>query len=241
MRKLKYILYFLYYGFLLKRISFKNLSYEWKKNPINRTVIINFIIKKIIEQNNINNINNINYLEIGCFDNANFNNINFKNINKIGVDPVSGGNFRTTSDKFFLKNKTRFDCIFIDGLHIYEQVQKDFLNSLKFLKKGGYIILHDCIPRNFIEENIPRFPSNKPWTGDVWKVCMEITKNPEMNFKIFMCDNGVGVFKKDKDNNNYYKLNYILKNKRFKYFLNYCFPKIKKIEVNSIDKLNDYI
>ena len=30
-----------------------------------------------------------------------------------------------TSDEFFIQNKNTFDLIFIDGLHIYEQVIKD--------------------------------------------------------------------------------------------------------------------
>jgi len=35
-----------------------------------------------------------------------------------------------------------FDFIFIDGLHTYEQVKKDYF-WLKHLKKGGYIAFHD--------------------------------------------------------------------------------------------------
>ena len=43
------------------------------------------------------------YLEIGCFNDENFNKIKIEN--KIGVDPVSGGNIRKTSDEYFKSNK----------------------------------------------------------------------------------------------------------------------------------------
>jgi len=48
-----------------------------------------------------------------------------------------------TSDTFFLKNKRTFDIIFIDGLHIYDQVKRDVLNSIKVLNKDGFILLYD--------------------------------------------------------------------------------------------------
>ena len=41
------------------------------------------------------------YLEIGCYNDDVFSNIIIDD--KIGVDPVSGGNIRDTSDNFFFK------------------------------------------------------------------------------------------------------------------------------------------
>ena len=44
--------------------------------------------------------------------------INLRNIkisNKVGVDPISGGTLRMTSDNFFKNNETFFDLIFLDG------------------------------------------------------------------------------------------------------------------------------
>ena len=46
-------------------------------------------------------------------------------------------------------NKESFDCVFIDGLHTYNQVKKDIHNSLKYLNINGIIMLHDCLPNNF--------------------------------------------------------------------------------------------
>ena len=90
---------------------------------------------------------------------------------KIGVDPVSGGNYRGKSDDFFSNNKKKFDLIFIDGLHEYQQVRKDILNSIKCLKEGGFILVHDCLPRSISAQAVPRF--RNIWTGDVWKAIDE--------------------------------------------------------------------
>ena len=65
----------------------------------------------------------------------------------------------------FGNNKKNFDVIFIDGFHHYEQCRKDIINSLKVLNENGFILLHDMIPRSWIEENIPRLGT--VWSGDV--------------------------------------------------------------------------
>ena len=109
------------------------------------------------------------YLEIGCFDDELFNHINC--LEKVGVDPVSGGTLRQTSDQFFFKNSQYFDCIFIDGLHEYNQVKRDISNSLNFLNEDGIILLHDCLPNNYYEQAIPR--CQWTWNGDVWKAIVE--------------------------------------------------------------------
>jgi len=49
----------------------------------------------------INKYNFKNYLEIGCDKNQSFSKIIVNN--KVGVDPISGGTIRSTSDDFFLK------------------------------------------------------------------------------------------------------------------------------------------
>ncbi len=136
------------------------------------------------------------YLEIGVFQNAVFDTIYLSEKNKYGVDPSTGGNLRMTSDEFFSNNKTFFDVIFIDGLHHYEQCQKDCINSLKFLKSDGIIFLHDLLPQNADEEHVPQM--NKTWTGDVWKVGVELSMSKNLDFKIVNIDHGVGILKKKK-------------------------------------------
>ena len=176
--------------------------------------------------------NDCRYLEIGCDNNICFKSIPV--INKIGVDPVRGGNIKNTSDNFFNNNEKRFDVIFIDGLHIYEQCRKDVINSLKVLNKNGFIFLHDMIPRNWLEENVPRL--QPIWSGNVWKVALELIKTKGIDFFIINADHGIGVIKKEKKNVVYHDDYENIKNLKFKDFLNLN-ENIKYIEAEHAYKL----
>ena len=135
------------------------------------------------------------YLEIGCDDNQLFSKINISE--KIGVDPVSGGNYKGKSDDFFKQNIKKVDLIFIDGLHEYDQVRKDILNSLKFLNDDGFILVHDCLPRSLSAQAVPRY--RNVWNGDVWKAIVEFRTYP--NLEIFTClaDEGIAVIQEKKN------------------------------------------
>ena len=144
------------------------------------------LIKYMIENKNYKK-----YLEIGCHNDEVFNKIS---IEKIGVDPVSGGNFRGTSDEFFKKNKSNFDCIFIDGLHEYKQVKRDILNSIKFLENDGVIILHDCLPPSIDRQRVPR--TRYTWNGDVWKAIVEVRTWSHVDTYTILSDQGLGIIQK---------------------------------------------
>ncbi len=86
-----------------------------------RTDIINHLIKKIEAKS---------YLEIGVREpEGNFNHIQCDK--KVAVDPVPLGQgiIALTSDAFFKQNESMFDVIFIDGLHVADQVERDIINS----------------------------------------------------------------------------------------------------------------
>ena len=119
------------------------------------------------------------YLEIGISDGRNFESININE--KIGVDPSpqKGLGRRvtthpTTSDNFFAQNNKGFDIIFIDGLHLSEQVYKDITNSLECLNDGGYIVCHDMSP--LIWRHQARKRRTVRWNGDCWE-CRNIKRN----------------------------------------------------------------
>ena len=182
-------------------------QFKYEKNFYGRVAFINKAIAKI---------KNCMYLEIGVADNRVFNSIPLKMKNKFGVDPFQGGNYRMTSDEFFEKNKNlKFDVIFIDGLHHYDQCQKDCINSIKSLNPGGIIFLHDLLPRCEMEQKIPQ--SYSSWTGDVWKVALELSRSSNVDFRICNIDHGVGILKLKKESK-YKKLN--LQDATFDEFLN---------------------
>lgn len=169
-----------FYISVVEGLPRKQRIFDWKKDQIKRAGIIN----KLIEFHGYKN-----YLEIGCFDNINFNQISA--LHKVGVDPVSGGTHRMTSDEFFKDNKEKFDIVFIDGLHTYEQVRKDFYNSLRFLAKGGTIVFHDMLPASWWQERVPRL--SRLWNGTVWKIAYEAKQLFGDKFGIISVDQGVGV------------------------------------------------
>jgi hypothetical protein len=173
------------YYLLLKEKFNKKISYNFPKN-INRWDLI----KRIIKEKRFNS-----YLEIGCDDDYSFSQIEVEK--KIGVDPYSGGNYKGTSDEFFLRNSECFDCIFIDGLHEYDQVYKDIINSLKFLNEGGIILLHDCLPASVHQQAVPRY--KKIWNGDVWKAIVNIRTNADYDTITCYIDHGVSIIRKQKN------------------------------------------
>lgn len=138
-----------------------------------------------------------NYLEIGLDRGATFNNVMcFK---KSSVDPAGGEyshakpTFRMTSDKFFEEvapYQDKWDIVFIDGLHEYEQVKKDIYNSLMFLKRGGSIVLHDCSPPTKESQIVPR--ETRLWCGDVWKAVVEFRATQEY-FGLVTIDDDLGL------------------------------------------------
>lgn len=201
-----------YYNYKIKKFFFllhytnKTINIDWDKLPLNRINLINTIITKFKLKN---------YLEVGCQNDFLFNNVKIEN--KTGVDPISGGTIRLTSDDFFRQNKQSFDIIFIDGLHEYKQLRRDVINSFNSINESGWILIHDLVPRNWLEEHVPRINSN--WCGDIWKISFELMQIKEINFNIALIDMGVGIIKVNKKkvklNNDF---DYLSK-KRFNYFI----------------------
>ena len=182
----------------------QSFGWEWEKVNYNRIALVNFLISKKQQPA---------YLEIGCASNGLFDSVPC--IGKSGVDPSEGGTIRATSDEFFQTNSRFFDVVFIDGLHTYEQVRRDVINSIRFLKPGGYVALHDMLPDTWVEHHVPRI--SLEWTGDVWKVAFELLQSHGIEFKIVRIDHGVGVFRVCDENSELVDLREELKNKEFEY------------------------
>ena len=218
-----YFLNKIYYLLFKERFN-KKISFDFPKN-INRWDLI----KRIIKEKKFNS-----YLEIGCDDDYSFSQIEVEK--KIGVDPYSGGNYKGTSDEFFLKNSECFDCIFIDGLHEYDQVYKDIINSLKFLNKGGIILLHDCLPASVHQQAVPRY--KKIWNGDVWKAIVNIRTNADYDTITCYIDHGVSIIRKQK---NVDRLNLNIDNFKNLKFKDFYYNYKKYMRLVDYENIFDYL
>jgi hypothetical protein len=197
-----------WYHYIFGEKFYKRLDFEWHKYPSRYEIIQETIKRK----------NYKSYLEIGCDQDELFSKIIIEK--KIGVDPDSGGTIRDTSDNFFKKNNKKFDIIFIDGLHEYDQVKKDINNSLFFLNDNGVIFLHDCMPMRFIYQAVPR--ATGLWNGDVWKNIVEARTKQEIDTYVVHADHGVGmILKRTNKNLLNLNLNNFKKLKFRDYFYNY--------------------
>lgn len=152
------------------------------------------------------------YLEIGVHTKAHcFNHIIAQH--KTSVDPgYENGNehydYRMESDKFFnalkssetkLNPNMKWDIIFIDGLHLAEQVYRDVINSLEHLADGGTIVMHDCNPPHELIAREQMHPSwNHPgeWCGTTWKAFYHFRQTrPDLRMWCVDTDWGVGIIK----------------------------------------------
>ena len=151
------------------------------------------IINKFIETRGFNK-----YLEIGIWNGSNFGKINAKF--KVGVDPDinSKATIHLTSDEYFSLTNEKFDIVFIDGLHLCEQVYKDIMNSLSHLNPNGVIVLHDLLPFNEIRQG--REAVDGGWNGDCWKAFVKYRHDSEYLCYVIDMDQGCGVIDTSKRN-----------------------------------------
>jgi len=168
----------------------KRFKWNWREKQFNRIALVSYLINKCGGWN-------CSYLEIGCASNELFNSVAVQN--KVGVDPAKGGTHRMTSDEFFASNDKIFDVIFIDGLHEYQQVRRDAVNALRCVSGQGWIAFHDFLPSNWQEQHFPRIRQEGAWTGDCWKLSVELCKAEGVEFRIINIDRGVGLLKKLSD------------------------------------------
>lgn len=188
------------------------------------------IINHLISKYNLKD-----YLEIGVRNpDECFNLINCQN--KHSVDPgyenkTAKVDFKLTSDTFFkmLENNEltlapthKWDIIFIDGLHISTQVERDVINSLNHLNDNGFILLHDCNPEDLWHAREDFYVNGSPqsWNGTVWKVIYKLrATRPDLYVATVDTDYGVGVIRRGNQvccdyDNPFYEYRQFEKNKK---------------------------
>jgi hypothetical protein len=90
--------------------------------------------------------------------------------------------FQMKSDIFFEHNDPvallggKIDLIFLDGMHLFEYLLRDFSNAERQARPNSIIAIHDVLPTN--ARMAERNPSlGEAWTGDVWKAILALKKH----------------------------------------------------------------
>ena len=167
--------------------------------PLFREFIADLLVKKSAKA----------YMEVGVRDGSTLQMIDCASI---AIDPnfsISSFDFtdktevhfyQKTSDEFFRSHDPvailgrQLDAVFLDGLHLFEFLLRDFANCERFCRKDSVIMLDDCLPIN--AEMVERYhdPAGRSdqsvagwWTGDVWKM-VPILKKARPDLHILAVD-----------------------------------------------------
>lgn len=143
------------------------------------------------------------YMEVGCRTGRSMAGVRSKTIavdpffqieqNVIGAKPAFHS-FQTTSDAFFQSgflenNEIALSLSFLDGMHLFEFLLRDFISTEANSLPEGVIALHDCIPSDhaMTTRDLDNLPSGG-WTGDVWKLLPILAAyRPDLSVKVLDC------------------------------------------------------
>jgi hypothetical protein len=106
------------------------------------------------------------------------------------------------SDEFFRTHKIRDffpdgpDICFLDGLHRFEFLLRDLINTEAACRPNSVILIHDCLPTNErMAERTMRTDEAESestrtfWTGDVWRILPTLKKyRPDLRVLQLDCD-----------------------------------------------------
>ncbi|MDX1668265.1 MAG: class I SAM-dependent methyltransferase [Limnobacter sp.] len=108
--------------------------------------------------------------------------------------------FQMTSDEFFARHNPesifgrKLDTAFLDGMHLFEYLLRDFIHTEKACHQDSSIFLHDCLPfGNWMTHRHDKAPTNEKgnglfWTGDVWKLLPILKKHrPDLSIQCLDC------------------------------------------------------
>ncbi|MCB8878376.1 class I SAM-dependent methyltransferase [Acidisoma silvae] len=158
------------------------------------------------------------YLEVGVNRGETFLQINAER--KVAVDPkflfsledahkqhTKSTFHEVTSDLYFserIKPGEKFQLIYLDGLHTFEQTLRDFVNATHCLSEDGVIVIDDVIPSSYqaaMPDQHDAFrvkaftgdPDNS-WMGDTYKLVFFIhTFFPDYNLRTVANNHGQSV------------------------------------------------
>lgn len=145
------------------------------------------------------------YLEVGVQQGLTFNKVTVDY--KVAVDPFFRFDYKKigsekcifyekTSDDFFINDigVEKFDLIFLDGLHTYDQTLRDFILSLTCSHDKTVWLIDDVAPTGYLSacpnsnfyKAARRLVKQPSWMGDVFKVIYTIHDFfPQFNYATF--------------------------------------------------------
>jgi hypothetical protein len=105
-----------------------------------------------------------------------------------------------TSDEFFANNDPKavfplgVDLAFLDGLHRFEYLIRDFVGTERCCHARSIVLIHDCLPLNhrMAERTMRGDDTESPetrsaWTGDVWRI-LPIVKKYRPDLRVLLLD-----------------------------------------------------
>lgn len=118
---------------------------------------------------------------------------------KVESPPAGTTIVSATSDSLFTDHDVQailggpVDFAFIDGLHLFEQTLRDFINVEANMAPDGVVFIHDCFPID--EPTAARERTTVAWSGDVWKVIVGLTRHrPDLTVATAMVEpTGMGI------------------------------------------------
>ena len=147
------------------------------------------------------------YLEIGVERGFTFEAVKLSR--KIAVDPKMLFNtwikkhsvklIEVTSNEYFALirgGKIKFDLVYLDGLHTFEQTYLDLSNTFSYLSSKSIVILDDTVPSDIFSSNPIQeeayksrveagYDNDGSWHGDVFKVvcALHYLKLPGLKYR----------------------------------------------------------
>lgn len=114
--------------------------------------------------------------------------------NVLGVKPQLMM-FQCGADEFFAsdflkRNEMTIAFGFLDGMHWFEYLLRDFINSERNARETSVLALHDCCPfgHHMTKRELDSIRPGQAWTGDVWKLIPILRQyRPDLTLTVLDC------------------------------------------------------
>jgi hypothetical protein len=161
------------------------------------------------------------------------NNIDLPNLRKdTDIQPID---YNVGIEKY---KDNKYDIIFIDSYHTFEQSLLDIEFAYSLLNDNGFIIIHDCSP---LSSNLIGDYKSNAWCGQTYSTFIHFRmKTSYIKTSVVNIDFGCGIISKNNLNKDVFKLDNLLTLKevsQWHYFTNNKKKLLNLISVNEFKKL----